>query len=106
MARAAAAAGQPDAARRYYRELLVSVDGADADLPALREARAALAGAPVSAAPSSREPSLATLTLALAALTAIVVAVAMRGKKEKGKKDKGSDLRRRNRGARKDRKDH
>jgi tetratricopeptide (TPR) repeat protein len=40
LARAEAAAGQPDAARRHYGELLASFDRADADLPMLREARA------------------------------------------------------------------
>ena len=43
LARAAAAAGQTDASHRRYTELLANFDGADTDLPALREARAALA---------------------------------------------------------------
>jgi tetratricopeptide (TPR) repeat protein len=46
LARAAAAQRQTDAARARYRELLANFDGADADLPALAEARAAIAGAP------------------------------------------------------------
>jgi tetratricopeptide (TPR) repeat protein len=42
LARASAAAGNADAARLHYRALLSNFDGADADLPLLREARAAI----------------------------------------------------------------
>jgi tetratricopeptide (TPR) repeat protein len=42
LARSAAAAGDMDAAGRRYRELLTNFDQADVDIPALREARAAL----------------------------------------------------------------
>jgi hypothetical protein len=41
LARATAAAGQADASRRHYRALLANFDRADADIPALREARTA-----------------------------------------------------------------
>ena len=41
LARAAAAAGDAGAARRHYTALLANFDEADADLPLLREARAA-----------------------------------------------------------------
>lgn len=53
IARAAAASGQADASRRRYTELLANFDGADADLPALREARAALASTTPTSAPAS-----------------------------------------------------
>ena len=43
LARAAAALGDSAAAQRRYRELLVNLEGADADLPELTEARTALA---------------------------------------------------------------
>ena len=42
LARAATALGDQAAARRRYRELLANLDGADADLPELAEARTAL----------------------------------------------------------------
>jgi tetratricopeptide (TPR) repeat protein len=41
LARASAAAGKADAARRHYRALLATYAGADADVAALKEARAA-----------------------------------------------------------------
>ena len=45
LARAAAAAGSSDVAREHYRELLENYSQADADLPELAAARAALASA-------------------------------------------------------------
>jgi tetratricopeptide (TPR) repeat protein len=83
LARAAAAAGQTDASRRRYTELLASFDAADADLPAMLEARAALA-APAGAAPSSRAPSLAVVSLAIAVLAMIAVAAVVRTQKKRG----------------------
>jgi tetratricopeptide (TPR) repeat protein len=85
LARAAAAAGQPEASRRRYTELLASFDAADADLAALREARAALAVPPGPAERSSRAPSpvLVTLAVAVFATTVVVVAV-VRTKKKRG----------------------
>jgi len=44
LARASAAAQQPEVARRHYAAWLANMDRADADLPALAEAHAALAG--------------------------------------------------------------
>jgi len=43
LARATAAAGQAVASRRHYQALLTNFSGADADIPALKEARAASA---------------------------------------------------------------
>ena len=84
LARVTAAAGQPDVSRRRYTELLASFDGADADLAALREARAALAAPTSTAAPSSRTPSLVVVTLAVALVATIAGAVALRAKKKRG----------------------
>jgi tetratricopeptide (TPR) repeat protein len=42
LARSAAAVGDMDAAGRHYRELLTNFDQADAEVPVLRDARAAL----------------------------------------------------------------
>jgi hypothetical protein len=41
LARATAAAGQAEASRRHYRALLANYSSADADVAAVREARAA-----------------------------------------------------------------
>lgn len=70
LARAAAAAGQTEASHRRYTELLANFDGADTDLPALREARAALA-----TTPSTAERASSRLTpIAVSVATGIVVA--------------------------------
>ena len=77
-ARAAAASGRVDAARRRYAELLASFDDADADLPTLREARAALAASPDSAAAAStrrRSSVLVVVTVAVLAVIGVVVGV-------------------------------
>jgi tetratricopeptide (TPR) repeat protein len=79
LARASAAAGNTDTARLHYRALLSNFDQADADLPLLQEARAALErpGA-LSNGPARLKPSryiwfiaatvlLATITLAMRA---------------------------------------
>jgi tetratricopeptide (TPR) repeat protein len=83
LARAAAAAGQPEASRRRYTELLASFDGADADLAALREARAALAAPANAVAPASHTPLLVVVTLAVAAAT-IAIAATRRRKNKRG----------------------
>ena len=78
LARAAAASGRVDAARRRYAELLASFDDADADLPTLREARAALAASPDSAAAAStrrRSSVLVVVTVAVLAVIGVVVGV-------------------------------
>jgi tetratricopeptide (TPR) repeat protein len=46
LARASAAQGQTAAARRHYQQLLANFDRADADLPEVKEARAAMRGSP------------------------------------------------------------
>jgi len=46
LARAAVALGQPAAARGHYQQLLANFDRADADLPEVKEARAAVQGSP------------------------------------------------------------
>ena len=43
LARAETALGHTDAARRHYRQVLANLDRADADLPEVKEARAAMA---------------------------------------------------------------
>jgi len=50
LARAAAASGDQNLAREQYRQLLASYDKADGDIAELKEARTALASAPVAAA--------------------------------------------------------
>jgi tetratricopeptide (TPR) repeat protein len=84
LARATAAAGQPEAAHRRYSELLASFDGADSDLPAVREARAALASPAGAASPPSRLPSFVAVSLAAAIVAAIAAVVAVRTKKKRG----------------------
>jgi tetratricopeptide (TPR) repeat protein len=84
LARAAAAARQVEESRRRYTALLVSFDAADADLVALREARAALAAPAEPAAQSSRAASLVLVTLAVAVFATSVVVVAVRAKKKRG----------------------
>ena len=81
LARAAAASGQSDASRRRYTELLASLDAADANLPAVAEARAALAAPAGTVGPASRVSSRAMVWLAIAAVATIAVAVAARKKK-------------------------
>jgi tetratricopeptide (TPR) repeat protein len=70
LARAVARSGDAAAARRRYQELLATYDHADADLPDLLEARAALARPEASADPVKRLPIYA---LGGAAVTALVV---------------------------------
>jgi tetratricopeptide (TPR) repeat protein len=57
LARASAAAGNMEAARRHYRALLTNYDQADADLPQLQEARAAATNAPPAVQTARLEPS-------------------------------------------------
>jgi tetratricopeptide (TPR) repeat protein len=89
LARAAAAAGRSDVARSHYTELLANLDTADADLPAVREARAALATAPANAAPpDDTRPRAATsaAVLALSAAAFAVFAVVMRVRRKEKKR--------------------
>lgn len=82
IARAAAASGQADASRRRYTELLANFDGADADLPALREARVAIvATTPTSAPASAMRSRLVVAIVALTILAAIVASVFARTRK-------------------------
>jgi tetratricopeptide (TPR) repeat protein len=67
LARAAAAAERPGAARQQYSALLVNFDHADADLPAVREARAAL------------DDGSVTMTRSHVSLNAVWVALAVTG---------------------------
>ena len=71
LARASAAVGQADAARQHYRDLLASYEHADAALPEINEARAALAqtGAP----PSSRAAAIPIAAGIAAAVAAALV---------------------------------
>ena len=79
LARASAAARQPDAARRHYTAWLANMDHADADLPAIAEARAAVAPEPAS------HVLLAPRVLAPAAFAVlVVVAVLVLRKQKKG----------------------
>jgi len=73
LARAAAAAQQPDAARRHYGELLANFDHADADLPVLREARAALEGAK-----ATPRFSVGAVPLVVGAMSVIAMALLLR----------------------------
>jgi hypothetical protein len=85
LARAAAAAGQAEASRRRYTELLVSFDAADADLAALREARAAVAVAPSPAPkPSTGTRSAALAVVAVALLAAGATAAVYASRKQRG----------------------
>ena len=76
LARAAAAAGSPDVARERYRELLENYSQADADLPDLTAARAALASA--GASPSYTAPAIG-VTAGLIAIVATGIALRRRG---------------------------
>jgi hypothetical protein len=76
LARAAAAAERPGAARQQYSALLVNFDHADADLPAVREARAAVDDGSVTATRS--HVSLNAVWVALAVTGAIGIALAIR----------------------------
>ena len=65
LARSATAAGDAAAARRHYAALLENFKEADADLPLVREARAALeATVPTSVAPASRAGRLTAAVVA------------------------------------------
>jgi tetratricopeptide (TPR) repeat protein len=109
LARAAAASGQPDVSHRRYTELLTNYDGADADLPALREARAALAPAPAGAAPRAGTASrLGVLAVTTGAIAVAALAVHRRSKKKKGPVTRAPQTlsaKRRNRKNREERKD-
>jgi hypothetical protein len=76
LARAAAAAERPGAARQQYSALLVNFDHADADLPAVREARAALDDGSVTMTRS--HVSLNAVWVALAVTGAIGIALVIR----------------------------
>jgi tetratricopeptide (TPR) repeat protein len=85
LARASAASGRHDVSRHRYTELLANFDTADADLPAVREARTALA-APDAAAPAgATRPTVAmsAAAVALSAAAVAVVAVVMRVRRRK-----------------------
>jgi tetratricopeptide (TPR) repeat protein len=71
LARAAARSGDAAAARRRYQDLLATYDHADADLPELLEARAALARPEASADPVKRWPIYALGGAAVAAIATI-----------------------------------
>src|SRR6185295_15445815 len=77
LARASAAARQPDAARRHYAAWLANMDHADADLPAIAEARAALA-------PEASHVLLGPRVLVPAAFAVLVVVAVLVRTKKKG----------------------
>ena len=78
LARASAAAEQPGAARRLYGELLATFEHADADLPVLREARAALEDGGVTVTRS--HVSVGAVLIVLAAAGAIGIALLIRAR--------------------------
>jgi tetratricopeptide (TPR) repeat protein len=78
LARGAAAAGDRDAARRHYRALLATLDQADPDLPALREARAAAEPAPASTRDSWSGTVVASLTVLSLLAAALLVRRSLR----------------------------
>ena len=87
LARAAAASARPEVSRRRYTELLANFDGADADLPAVREARAALAAIDVAMPRDATQPTVAQSAAAVAmSAVAIAVAVVVRVRRKKKKK--------------------
>jgi len=81
IARASTAAGNAEAARRHYTALLANFDKADADLPLLQEARAAVASkkAP-QLLPARLTPSRYGWPIAAALLMAIALVVYVRRK--------------------------
>jgi tetratricopeptide (TPR) repeat protein len=84
LARASAAAGNADAARRHYTALLANFDKADAELPLLQEARSAItsnAAPPV--LPARLKPSRYGWAIAAAALIGITLAIYARVKTKK-----------------------
>jgi tetratricopeptide (TPR) repeat protein len=83
LARAKAAAQQPDAARRHYVELVATLDRADADLPIVGEARAALAER--TAALTASHVSGKVVWIALAGSGAIGVALFVRARRAPAK---------------------
>jgi tetratricopeptide (TPR) repeat protein len=80
LARAATAAQQPDTARRHYAALLATLDRADADLPVLLEARAALEAPP---APAARF-RFATSALAAVTIVGLLAAAVLLRRKKRG----------------------
>jgi tetratricopeptide (TPR) repeat protein len=82
LARATAAAEQPGAARRYYGQLLTTLDHADADLPIAREARTALdtLAHDGNVSLTRSHVSINALWLGLAATGAIGIAFLIRGR--------------------------
>jgi tetratricopeptide (TPR) repeat protein len=81
LARSTAAAGDTEAGRRHYRELLTSFDQADADLPVLREARAALerSAMPTSTSFPFRAAALISVTIVGLAGAALLLRAKKRG---------------------------
>jgi tetratricopeptide (TPR) repeat protein len=73
LARARAAVGEADAARKAYRELLASYENADRDLPEVQEARAALARPAESSATLRAGPGWMLWALALAIVLVVTV---------------------------------
>jgi hypothetical protein len=97
--------------RRRYTELLANYDSADADLPALREARAAVAAVPADAAPqAARAPFIAAIALTGAIVAMVVVALGVRRKKRgpvtRAPRTLSAKRIRKNRRGRQDRRDH
>jgi tetratricopeptide (TPR) repeat protein len=78
LARASAAAEQPGAAQRHYGQLLANFEHADADLPVLREARAALDDGSVTLTTS--HISVNAVWIIVATAGAIGIALLIRGR--------------------------
>jgi tetratricopeptide (TPR) repeat protein len=98
LARASAAAGNADAARRQYTALLANFDNADADLPQLQEARAAVASNAASQVlPARLEAARYGWMIAAAALAGITVVIYVRSKtRKRGKRTRGLPRKREN----------
>jgi hypothetical protein len=85
LARAAAAAERPGAAREQYSALLVNFDHADADLPAVREARAALDEGSVTTTRSHVSLNLVWVALAVIGAIGIALVIRRRARREAAK---------------------
>jgi tetratricopeptide (TPR) repeat protein len=95
LARAAAAAEQPGAARRHYGELLANFDHADADLPVLREARAALDNGSVTVTTSHVSVNAVWVVLAATGAIGIALLIRRRARKSIRGKRRGRHVKRR-----------
>ncbi len=107
LARASAAAQKPEAARRHYAAWLANMDRADADLPALGEAHAALGrpGTPDSSRCSCVHAALVPAAFAVLVAVALVLRAKKRGPVARAPRTSSVKRDGRNRRDRKDRRD-